>query len=164
MMNEIDNSGLGTTEQKSSLETTGDPKPSWLRSVLVRSCLETVPARAGRRPSCHAQAPGRPRPDALLHQLKRQLLAEELERAESIELCKHLCGAANEAASLAWSAAEPTMAFPVLFQELVETVKARFDRAEPAPTGTAAAPRSVSVAFTTQLQAIEFQIRSQASP
>lgn len=57
-----------------------------------------------------------------LHQLKRKLLRAVLEAAPGPALYKRLCGAANQAAGLAWETAHPVLVFACLFEELVQEV------------------------------------------
>ena len=59
------------------------------------------------------------RADMPLHVLKRKMLLSALEQAPDAELFKRLCGAANQAADLAWSTRAPARTFPVFFEDLV---------------------------------------------
>ena len=63
-----------------------------------------------------------------LHQLKRKLIRVALEETPETELFKRLCGAANQAAELAWATSYPLLVFPVLFDEMVNAVRARFQQ------------------------------------
>jgi hypothetical protein len=74
--------------------------------LFFRSCLESSPARVERRPSSTLGAT-RPsdRTHSQLHQLKRKLLRVALEETPETRLFKRLCGAANQAAELAWATA-----------------------------------------------------------
>lgn len=92
------------------------------RSLLVSSFLETAPSQVVVRPFL---LPGRVRPGSSsglsqLHQLKRKLLRGVLEATPGPALYKRLCGAANQAAGLAWETAHPVLVFPCLFEELVQ--------------------------------------------
>jgi hypothetical protein len=93
-------------------------------TVLNRSCLERSPLPAKRRLMSALQpiAVGS-RSQTQLHQLKRRLLCQALEQTPSATAFKRLCGAANQAASLAWATNEPLLAFPCLFEELVQEMK-----------------------------------------
>jgi hypothetical protein len=59
-----------------------------------------------------------------LLQLKRKLLREALEETPDAGLFKRLCGAANQAAALAWGTSYPLLVFPLLLEEMVNTVRA----------------------------------------
>ena len=89
--------------------------------LFFRSCLETSPTSSQPRPfSLSHRVPVPNRAQTQLHQLKRQLLRAVLEQAPAGPLYKRLCGAANQAAELAWSTAQPVLVFPCLFEELVQ--------------------------------------------
>jgi hypothetical protein len=53
-----------------------------------------------------------------LHQLKQNMLRGFLEQTRDASLWKCLCGLANQAAELAWTTPEPTLAFPWLFERM----------------------------------------------
>lgn len=61
-----------------------------------------------------------------LHQLKQKLLHIALEEANEVGLIKRVCGAANQAAEMAWSVPCPLLVFPCLFEELVQIARERF--------------------------------------
>ena len=85
-------------------------------AFVQRGCLETsFPARSS-SPLGWAR-PVRTKPIEL-HQLKQRLLRVALREAPDAIICKRLCGAANQAADLAWSTAQPLLVFPCLFEEL----------------------------------------------
>ncbi len=63
-----------------------------------------------------------------LHQLKRKLLRVALEETPETELFKRLCGAANQAAELAWATSNPLLVYPSLFDEMVTAVRERFQQ------------------------------------
>jgi hypothetical protein len=100
---------------------------SLYQTVLDRSCVEHVPmsirrwSSPGYQPTSVAN-----RAHTQLHQLKRRLLCLALEQMPSSDLFKRVCGAANEAASLAWSTGEPLLVFPCVFEELTQQLRARF--------------------------------------
>jgi hypothetical protein len=59
-----------------------------------------------------------------LYQLKRKLLRIELEKTDGEpRLYKQICGAANQAAELAWTESCPLLIFPCLFEELVQAAR-----------------------------------------
>ncbi len=68
--------------------------------------------------------PARGAVERRLDRLKSQLLDVLIEESEE-ELAPALCHAANEAAALAWLTPFPTLVFPVLFEELADTVRRR---------------------------------------
>jgi hypothetical protein len=59
-----------------------------------------------------------------LHQLKLKLLKSALETTSNARLFKRLCGAANQAADLAWATSSPLLVFPCLFEEMAEDIRA----------------------------------------
>jgi len=63
-----------------------------------------------------------------LHQLKRKLLRAALEETPETGSFKRLCGAANQAADLAWATANPLLVFPCLLDEMVKTVREGFQQ------------------------------------
>jgi hypothetical protein len=92
--------------------------------VLVRTCLETSPAPCGgmgNRPASAVNATDRA--DMPLHVLKRRMLLSALEETPDTGLFKRLCGAANQAADLAWATPAPARTFPVFFQDLVLAIR-----------------------------------------
>ena len=99
-------------------------KNNYLEQVFSRSCLESSP-----RPVAPYHEPFSPamhsrnRLQSQLHQLKQKLLHIALEEATELELFKPICGAANQAAELAWNAPFPLLVFPCLFEELVQIAR-----------------------------------------
>ena len=92
--------------------------------LIVRTSLETLPARGDHRPcplSATAQTSGVC--DVPLHLLKRRLLLNALEQTPDAGLFKRLCGAANQAADLAWGTSAPVLTFPGFFEALVRTIR-----------------------------------------
>jgi len=63
-----------------------------------------------------------------LHQLKRKLLRAALEETPETGSFKRLCGAANQAAQLAWATSHPLLVYPCLFDEMVRAVRERFQQ------------------------------------
>jgi hypothetical protein len=63
-----------------------------------------------------------------LHQLKQKLLHLALEDANEAGLFKPICGAANQAAELAWNVPFPLLVFPCLFDELVRIAVEQFQQ------------------------------------
>src|SRR5437016_12911859 len=68
-----------------------------------------------------------------LHQLKRKLLRVALEETPETGLFKRLCGAANQAAELAWATSNPLLVYPCLFDEMVLAVRERFQQEQIIP-------------------------------
>ena len=68
-----------------------------------------------------------------LHQLKRKLLRAALEETPETGSFKQLCGAANQAADLAWATSHPLLVFPHLFDEMVLAGRERFQREQIIP-------------------------------
>jgi hypothetical protein len=104
-----------------------DPNLPLAIRLFCRSCVESSPSSADSQAAA-ALPPGR-RGDGAhlqLHQLKRTLLQSVLEETSDAALLKRLCGAANEAAELAWATSQPLLVFPCLFEELVERIRAEF--------------------------------------
>jgi len=96
---------------------------------LVRSWLESSPARVEPRPfSTLGTTHPSDRAHSQLHQLKRKLLRVALEETPETGLFKRLCGAANQAAELAWATSNPLLVYPCLFDEMVMAVRERFQR------------------------------------
>lgn len=75
-----------------------------------------------------------------LHQLKRRLLREALEVAPETRFFKRLCGAANQAADLAWTTSHPLLVFPCLFEEQVQQLHHDFAERQFTESGPWAAP------------------------
>ena len=78
--------------------------------------------------SCLESSPGCPGSWTLsqLHQLKRRLLHLALQETSAARLLKTLCGAANQAADLAWNTSFPLLVFPGLFEELARIAGKQF--------------------------------------
>ena len=91
----------------------------YLELLLFRTCLEGSPAdEAQRRAASSARGRSLGPAHGQLHQLKRKLLRAALEETPEAGLFKPLCGAANQAAELAWGTPFPLLFFPGLFAEL----------------------------------------------
>jgi len=96
---------------------------------LVRSWLESSPARVEPKPfSTRGTAQPSGRTHSQLHQLKRKLLRVALEETPETGLFKRLCGAANQAAELAWATSNPLLVYPCLFDDMVLAVRERFQQ------------------------------------
>ncbi len=108
----------------------GMAQPSWRELLFFRSFLESSPARVEPRPfsTPFGVAHPRDRAHSQLHQLKRKLLRAVLEETLEIGLFKRLCGAANQAAELAWATSDPLLVYPCLFDEMVMAVRERFQQ------------------------------------
>ncbi len=110
---------------KTEIASYMDPSTPLAMRLFFRSCVESAPKSLDS--SAAVAVPQRRRADGThlqLHQLKRTLLQCVLEETCDAALLKRLCGAANEAAELAWATSEPLLVFPCLFDELVERVQA----------------------------------------
>jgi len=94
-----------------------------LERVFFRSNLESAP-RPGVLPQSVLVPTRRPggRTQSQLHMLKQRLLHAALEGVNEAGLGKRICGAANQAAELAWNTACPLLVFPCLFEDLAERV------------------------------------------
>jgi hypothetical protein len=104
-----------------------DPNTPLATRLFFRSCVESSPSSVESSPT--VALPPKRRGDGAhlqLHQLKRTLLQSALEETCDAGLLKRLCGAANEAAELAWATSQPLLVFPCLFEELMERVRAEF--------------------------------------
>jgi hypothetical protein len=102
-----------------------DPNLTPATRLFFRSCVESSPMSVGSHVGADLPAPRLGDGAHLqLHQLKRTLLQSVLEETSDAALLKRLCGAANEAAELAWATSQPLLVFPCLFEELVEQVRA----------------------------------------
>lgn len=104
-------------------------KHNYLEQVFSRSCLESSPHPVAPHhgtfpPAMHSSN----RLQFQLHQLKQKLLHITLEEATEIGLFKPICGAANQAAELAWDAPFPLLVFPCLFEELVQIASEQFQK------------------------------------
>ena len=90
---------------------------------FFRSWLESSPAHAEPKPfSTFRRTRPSDRTYSQLHQLKRKLLRAALEETPETGTFKQLCGAANQAADLAWATSHPLLVFPHLFDEMVTAV------------------------------------------
>jgi hypothetical protein len=95
--------------------------------LFFRSCLESAPISAmPRKFSVRSSIGGNEKPHPQLHQLKQKLLHAVLEEAGDPKLFKHFCGAANQAAELAWTTACPLLVFPCLFEEMIQNIQSNF--------------------------------------
>lgn len=91
--------------------------------LIARSCLESSPVGiAPKRPVFSVATHCGNRTHSQLHQLKQRLLRSILERTTEEALFKPLCGAANQAAELAWDSPCPLLLFPCLFEELAQAL------------------------------------------
>ena len=93
--------------------------------LFYRMCLESAPRPDQWQPDPRppAKRPGS-RTQSQLYQLKRKLLRVALEEADGeARLFKQICGAANQAAALAWTESCPLLLFPCLFEELVQAAR-----------------------------------------
>ena len=107
----------------------GMTQPSCRELVFFRSFLESAPGPIESRPfSIFGATRPRDRTHSQLHQLKRKLLRAVLEESPEIGLFKRLCGAANQAAELAWATSNPLLVYPCLFDEMVIAVRERFQQ------------------------------------
>ena len=117
-----------------------DSNTSQAARLFFRTCLESSPVierSYGPSPSAKRAEGGQ----VQLHQLKRTMLQAALEKTSDVRLLKRLCGAANEAAELAWAARHPLQVFPGLFEELVQRVRAGCQpRSESGSVGAGMAP------------------------
>jgi hypothetical protein len=101
-----------------------DPNTPLATRLFFRSCLESSPVCVNTKLS--SRSAERNRGDGAhvqLHELKRTLLQGVLEETCDAGLLKRLCGAANQAAELAWATSHPLLVFPCLFDELVQRVQ-----------------------------------------
>lgn len=110
---------------------------SYLERLFTRSCLETSVVM-DRMPKLMPSVgrSSRDRVHTQLHQLKRQLLRDALAATPQAHLFKRLCGAANQAADLAWETPHPLLVFPCLFEERIAAARDQHNRA----TAEVAAP------------------------
>ena len=100
--------------------------------LFYRMCLESAPRPDQWQPAPRppARRPGG-RTQSQLYQLKRKLLRIALEEtAGEARLFKQICGAANQAADLAWTESCPLLIFPCLFEELVQVAREQNQQAE----------------------------------
>jgi len=106
------------------------PRNYYVNQSLDRSWLESSPARVEPRPFSTPFGVTHPsdRAHSQLHQLKRKLLRVALEETPETGLFKRLCGAANQAAELAWATSNPLLVYPCLFDDMVLAVRERFQQ------------------------------------
>ncbi len=105
------------------------PRNYYVNQSLDRSWLESSPARVEPRPfSTLGTTHPSDQAHSQLHQLKRKLLRVALEETPETGLFKRLCGAANQAAELAWATSNPLLVYPCLFDEMVLAVRERFQQ------------------------------------
>jgi hypothetical protein len=98
-----------------------------LERLFARSCLESAPRPVHVRLMVHfPSAPPGGSAHSQFHRLKQKILHAALEETCDAELSKRLCGAANEAAALAWDTECPALVFPCLFEELVQEIREQF--------------------------------------
>ena len=102
---------------------------NYLDRIFYRSCLESSPRPVAPHhgtfpPAMHSSN----RLQSQLYLLKQKLLHIALEEATELELFKPICGAANQAAELAWDAPFPLLVFPCLFEELVQIASEQFQQ------------------------------------
>jgi hypothetical protein len=103
-----------------------DANMSQATRLFFRTCLESSPIPAEtsfRRP---AQAKPGDGAQVQLHHLKRAMLQAVLAKTSEVGLLKRFCGAANEAAELAWISRHPLLAFPGLFEGLIQKVRTEY--------------------------------------
>jgi len=94
--------------------------------LILRSRLESSPATKGSRSAAGWQFLKRGQASGLsLPELKQRLLLAAMEQTPDPALYKRLCGAANQAAELAWATSTPSASFPAFFQRLVEAAGGR---------------------------------------
>ena len=97
--------------------------------LLFRSSVESSPVHVEPRPfSTFGATRPSSRTHSQLHQLKRKLLRAALEETPETGSFKRLCGAANQAAELAWATSHPLLVYPCLFEEMVKAVRERFQQ------------------------------------
>jgi hypothetical protein len=126
-----------------------DPRRPVATRLFFRTCLESSPIRietGAFRPSVQRTRGGGAQ--VQLHQLKSRMLEAALKETSDVRLSKRLCGAANEAAELAWAACHPLLVFPCLFEELVQRARTECQlhpEAGPAESGMGADQRSGSL-------------------
>ena len=92
--------------------------------LIVRTSLESLPTRGTHGSGSYShtfQATGTA--EVPLHLLKRRLLLTALEQTPDAGLFKRLCGAANQAADLAWETNAPVLNFPTFFEDLVRSIQ-----------------------------------------
>jgi len=94
--------------------------------LIVRTSLESLPTRANHGAEWFSRGTQtNETSDVPLHLLKRRLLLSALEQTPDTGLFKRLCGAANQAADLAWETEAPVLTFPAFFEDLVRSIHAQ---------------------------------------
>jgi hypothetical protein len=97
----------------------------YIDRLVCRSFLESSLAHMGVPPKPLVSAISfRTHAHIDLHQLKLKLLKSALETTSNARLFKRLCGAANQAADLAWATSCPLLVLPCLFEEMAEDIRA----------------------------------------
>jgi hypothetical protein len=92
--------------------------------LIVRTSLESLPTRSDHKAATLSGIPQEPDASEVpLHLLKRRLLLSALEQTPDAGLFKRLCGAANQAADLAWGTSAPVLTFPTFFEDLVQSIR-----------------------------------------
>jgi hypothetical protein len=135
----------------------------FLERLFVRSCMESSPRPIELRCSVSFRRMySTPKGFWQLYQLKEKLLHAALEDIAEPVLSKKLCGAAQQAAKLAWSTPFPALIFPCLFQELAQAACEQFRleqasqaHAQPAPQG----PRELPVEISSPSRPCPIQIK-----
>jgi len=101
----------------------------YVQRLFARSCLESSPRPIEPRPGTFCPGiPAGSRSKSQLYQLKHELLLIALEEVAKVGLFKQICGAASQAAELAWNESCPLLIFPCLFEELVQNVREQLQR------------------------------------
>lgn len=119
-------------------------KNNYLERMFYRSCLESSP-----RPVAPCYEPFSPamhssnRLQSQLYLLKQKLLHISLEEANEVGLFKQICGAANQAAEIAWNGPCPLLVFPCLFEELVQIAREQFQQEQAWPMDKSLWPATV---------------------
>jgi len=94
-----------------------------LERLFLRSCLEKLSFNHTTK-----AVPLTNRANMQLHQLKQKMVLVMLEGTANRNLHKRICGAANQAAALAWTTPYPSLVFPCLFEELADSVREAFQQ------------------------------------
>jgi hypothetical protein len=104
-----------------------DPNLTLATRLFFRSCVESSPSSAVSSAGAGSTARRLGNGAHLqLHELKRTMLQSVLDETRDTGLLKRLCGAANEAAELAWATSQPLLVFPCLFEEMAEQVRGEY--------------------------------------
>lgn len=93
--------------------------------LVCQACLESLvlTARSPEQPPLPTVTRSAGRVLTHLHQLKRRMLTTALALRPAPQLFNRLCGAANQAAALAWETTSPLLVFPCLFEELAQEAR-----------------------------------------